>query len=173
MNAPFAHPPETALPDLPAEIVAPDAVFAERCEASARRHLSGELSLHGAIDELQAYAEDSGLIDRIGQDEVQRIMGAAFAAADLLPEAADELNEACEAEIMLAAADLVRRWESAYKPRPEPLRRPEPYRPAESTISAFWFVATREPEKLKAWLARHPDDAPALHKIWKAKRCSK
>jgi hypothetical protein len=52
-------------------------------------------------------------------------------------------------------------------------RRPEPYRPAESTVQAFWFVATREPEKLKAWLARHPDDAPALRQIWKAKRCSK
>jgi hypothetical protein len=174
MNAPSALLPDIACPpSLPAEIAAADAVFAERCEASALRHLSGELSLHDAIDELQSYAEDSGLLDRIGQDEAQRIMGETFAAADILPEADDELNEACEAEIMLAAADLVRRWESAYKPRPEPPRRAEPFRPAESTVQAFWYVArNHDADYLAAWLAKHPDDRPHLFRIWKAKRCS-
>jgi hypothetical protein len=74
--------------------------------------------------------------------------------------------------IYLRAAELAARWEGADKRKSDSPRRTEPYRPAESTVAAFWYVAIHEPDKLKAWLARHPDDAPALHKIWKAKRCS-
>jgi hypothetical protein len=94
--------------------------------------------------------------------------------------------EDLEELIYQCAADLVRQWEMT-DPRDRwrhtgeappkisnaPPRRPEPYRPAESTVQAFLYVATHEPDKLKTWLARHPDDAPALHQIWKAKRCSK
>jgi hypothetical protein len=165
-----------ALP-LASEIAAAEAVYAERCEARALLYMAGEISRHDAVDELQVYAEQSGLIDRIGQDEAQRLMREAFAAVDLLRD-----DEAFEREIFLRTAELVERWEIA-DPRdrwqhtgeapPKVSAAPprgEPYRPAESTIAAFWYVATREPEKLKAWLARHPDDAPALHKIWKAKQ---
>jgi hypothetical protein len=80
--------------------------------------------------------------------------------------------EDLEALVYLRAAELIERWEAADKRKSDPPRRPEPYRPAGSTVAAFWHVATHEPDKLKAWLARHPDDAPVLHKIWKAKRCS-
>jgi hypothetical protein len=161
-----------------------ETVYAARCEAQALLFIDGQLSLHEAVDELQAYAEQSGLIDLIGQDEAQRIMGEAFAAADLPPEADHELSQACEREIMLRAANLVQqweladprdRWQHAGEARPKPSAVPprrEPYELLEVVKQAFWFVATREPEKLKAWLARHPDDAPALHKIWKARRCS-
>jgi hypothetical protein len=100
--------------------------------------------------------------------------------------------EDLEELIYLRAADLIAQWERADsrdrwrhtgEPPPPahvrnsdisawPADKPRPYRPAESTISEFWYIATREPEKLKAWLARHHDDAPALRQIWKAKRCS-
>jgi hypothetical protein len=40
---------------------------------------------------------------------------------------------------------------------------PEPYRPAQSTIAAFRLVAARgDVERLKAWLADRPKDAPLL-----------
>ena len=56
----------------------------ERAWARAFLWSAGEYSLHEAVDALQAAAIRSGLIrragqDRAGQDEVQRIMAAAFA----------------------------------------------------------------------------------------------
>jgi hypothetical protein len=57
--------------------------------------------------------------------------------------------------------------------RPEPRRRPEPYRPAESTVQAFWYVTrNHDADYLAAWLDKHPADRPHLFRIWKAKRCS-
>jgi hypothetical protein len=58
-------------------------------------------------------------------------------------------------------------------PDAEPRRRPEPYRPAESTAAAFLYVVgLDDPDYLAAWLAKHPVDAPHLLKIWKATQCS-
>jgi hypothetical protein len=85
-----------------------------------------------------------------------------------------------------APSDIVRQWEMADprdrwrhtgepapKPSAEPRRRPEPYRPAESTVQAFWFVArNHDADYLAAWLDKHPADRPHLFRIWKAKRCS-
>jgi hypothetical protein len=93
--------------------------------------------------------------------------------------------EDLEELIYLRAADLIAEWERA-DPRDcwrhtgeQPLRLVEPapavaqpYRTPQSVIDAFLYVATHEPAKLKAWLARHPDDVTTLHRIWKAKRCS-
>jgi hypothetical protein len=53
--------------------------FTERAWARAFLWSAGEYSLHEAVDALQAAAIRSGLIRRVGQDEVQRIMAAAFA----------------------------------------------------------------------------------------------
>jgi hypothetical protein len=168
MNAPLAHPLDGA------EIAASEAVYAERCEARALLYAAGKISLQGAVDELQAYAEVSGLVDRVGQDAAQEIMGEAFAMVDLLPDADDELNEACEREIILRGAEIMQRWEAADKRRRSyPPHRPEPYRPAESTVAAFRYVVSLDdPDYLAAWLAKHPADAPHLLKIWKARQCS-
>jgi hypothetical protein len=70
---------------LPAQ--APDQieVFIERCEARALLFINGAFELHDAVDELQAAAERTGLVDRIGQDQVQAMMGAAFAAVRKSP----------------------------------------------------------------------------------------
>jgi hypothetical protein len=89
-----------------------------------------------------------------------------------------------ETQIHLAAADLVKQWELADprdrwrhtgeqppKPSDIPNARPEPYRTPQSTIDAFFFVASQgDADCLKAWLLNHPKDAPHLHKLWKAKR---
>jgi hypothetical protein len=56
----------------------PLVVFRARCEARALLWRVGALDLCEAVDELQDSAVRSGLVDEIGQDEVQRIMVDAF-----------------------------------------------------------------------------------------------
>ncbi len=49
--------------------------------------------------------------------------------------------------------------------------KPRPYRTAESTIDAFWhLVRLNDPDRLKAWLATRPLDAPSLLKLWKPRK---
>lgn len=57
----------------------PREVFTARCAARASLYSSADLPLHDAVDVLQESAGTTGLIDRVGQDEVQRIIAAAFA----------------------------------------------------------------------------------------------
>lgn len=54
-------------------------VFEARCEVRALLYAVGEITLHDAVDELQAAAIDTGVVAEIGQDAVQAIMAAAFA----------------------------------------------------------------------------------------------
>lgn len=159
--------------------------FAALCASRAHLLIGGSLLLHEAVDELQAIAEHSGLIDAIGQDAAQDIMGEAFAMADLIPDAHDdELAEACEQEIMLRAADLVAQWEIAdprdrwrHTGEPRPIVRPapprrEPYRTPQSTVDAFLYVAALDyVAHLKAWLDDHRKDAPILLKLLESKLC--
>ena len=49
-------------------------------QARALLWQAGEMSLHEAVDWLQAFVVSSGLVDQIGQDEVQNIMAEAFMA---------------------------------------------------------------------------------------------
>jgi hypothetical protein len=53
--------------------------FRARCEARAYLVDAGEIDFYDAVDELQADAEDAGLVDEVGQDTVQEAMTAAFA----------------------------------------------------------------------------------------------
>ncbi len=64
----------------PAPRPTPLEVFALRCWARAYLWAYGELSLHDAVDGLEEYAAESGLISQIGQDAVQTIMAAEFGA---------------------------------------------------------------------------------------------
>jgi hypothetical protein len=65
----------------------PAAVFRALCESRALRWRTGAIAAeHGgdgwighAVDPLQRWAVDNGLVDRIGQDAVQAIMSDAFA----------------------------------------------------------------------------------------------
>jgi hypothetical protein len=56
----------------------PLAAFRARSEARAILWAVGELDLHEAVDVLQATAERDGLVDQLGQDEVQAIIAEAF-----------------------------------------------------------------------------------------------
>jgi hypothetical protein len=59
--------------------VDPLAAFQARCESRALLYRAGELTLHDAVDELQHAAEASGLVAKLGQDQVQAIMSESFA----------------------------------------------------------------------------------------------
>jgi hypothetical protein len=50
-----------------------------RCEARAMLYGAGEYTLIEAVDGLQEAAERAGLLEQIGQDQVQQIMSDAFA----------------------------------------------------------------------------------------------
>ena len=54
-------------------------VFKALCESRALRWRNGEWDWIGhAVDPLQQWAVDNGLVKLIGQDEVQRLMSEAF-----------------------------------------------------------------------------------------------
>ena len=52
-----------------------------RCWARSRLYADSEISLHDAVDRLQADAVGSGLAELIGQDRIQSIMAEAFGPA--------------------------------------------------------------------------------------------
>jgi hypothetical protein len=68
------HAPANALAPRPT----PLEVFTLRCWARVRLYADCELSLHEAVDELQKYAVESGLVSHIGQDAVQAILASEF-----------------------------------------------------------------------------------------------
>jgi hypothetical protein len=85
-------------------------------------------------------------------------------------------------EINPYAANLVVMWEmqdprDAWKHTGEaPPRKIEPkpaqriYSTPQSTIDAFWYVASLDdPDYLKRWLSEHPRDVVALQRLWEAK----
>ena len=69
MNAPIRHQ-QIRLDPL--------TVFKARAEARAILWAAREIDLHEAVDALQAAAETSGLVEKIGQDTVQAILHDAF-----------------------------------------------------------------------------------------------
>jgi len=61
-------------------LVDPVLAFSSRCEARALLYHAGDITLHEAVDGLKQAAEESGLIQTIGQDQMQTIMSNAFTA---------------------------------------------------------------------------------------------
>jgi hypothetical protein len=57
----------------------PVAAFTLRAEARAFLVETGLMDFHTAVDELQEAADRDGLVDLIGQDEIQNILASAFA----------------------------------------------------------------------------------------------
>jgi hypothetical protein len=172
VNAPLVIPGTRLAPS--------EAVYAPRCEACAVLFFHGQLSLHDAVDELQSYAVQSGLVDAIGQDEAQAIMSCAFAGfmVDFLQDAEGDPD----------TTDVMSRWElddprgrwkhTGEAPPPAEVRsgplQPAmfsgpPYRTPQSTVDAFLYVARLDDsEYLARWLADHKRDGMFLLKTWKA-----
>ena len=55
--------------------------FIALCWARAQLYAAGTIGLHDAVDSLQEWAVEKGLVAEIGQDEVQLIMAREFARA--------------------------------------------------------------------------------------------
>jgi hypothetical protein len=75
-------------------------------------------------------------------------------------------------------ADPRDRWRHTGELPPAPAATPPPAkpsdRPAKSTISAFWYlVQLNEPDRLEAWLADHPKDAPFLYELLQVRKNEK
>jgi hypothetical protein len=103
--------------------------------------------------------------------------GPIFYCPDLAPDemTLDELERRAELIRQVEVAEIAARiFAFATDDQPSdgpPAAKPPPYRPAQSTIDAFWYVVgLNDSDRLKAWLLNHPKDAPHLHKLWKAKR---
>lgn len=93
-NMPDAAPPAQDIthPDNHRVNSEPDplAVFTERCWARAILCRNGLFDFTEAIDGLQAAAIESGVVERIGQDAVQRLMADAFRPIESPPLAPEQ-----------------------------------------------------------------------------------
>jgi hypothetical protein len=54
--------------------------FKLRCWARAKLYFEGEIDLQEAVDALQEWAQELGLVEQIGQDAVQAIITGEFGA---------------------------------------------------------------------------------------------
>jgi hypothetical protein len=92
--------------------------------------------------------------------------GPIFLCLDLPPDkmTLPELERRAELRRQEEVAAILARMDAMDAPADlPPPRAPEPYRPAASTVDAFWYVVgLRDPERFKAWLADRPKDAPFL-----------
>jgi hypothetical protein len=167
------------------------------CDNRADLYADGVLTLHEAVDELQAFAVLSGLVEAIGQPAVQEMMAYADERADCFHDQANpqKSNRAIAEEIGAdektvrkaradqsapEEAERIGRDDKSY-PATQTLKQPltrgkdatrEPYAPPRSTVDAFLYVvALDDIDRLKAWLADHPDDAPTLLKLLESKLC--
>jgi hypothetical protein len=165
------------------------AIVALEIRAEIRAYLEYEHQfedLADAVDPLQKFAEQSGLVAAIGQDAVQQIIAAPFArfrailAAEIEAEeradqfAHDDSTSVDEIVRRLELADPRDRWKYTGEPPPpeeirnsdisgKPASMPRPRATAQSTVDAFKFVVSLgDPERLATWLRNHPGDVPAL-----------
>jgi hypothetical protein len=56
----------------------PGSVFRTRCLAAANEYAVGKVDLISAVDQLQDFAFTCGVVDQIGQDQIQAIIAEAF-----------------------------------------------------------------------------------------------
>jgi hypothetical protein len=152
-------------------------IFAARCEARAYLFAIGEYTLQDAVDVLQYDAEASGLVAELGQDAVQAIMSAAFAAVrDDLPtaepsssaegawnapgwrEAARDYHQARDGRVSIVEpGELPDKWdELSAGALWDELNSPKRHGVASSTLlAAEHLVRLNDPKQLEAWLLRH------------------
>jgi hypothetical protein len=98
--------------------------------------------------------------------------GPEFFCIDFSPDemTLDELERREELRRQEEVAAIIARWEAMDIEIATKRAEPEPYRPAASTLDAFWFVVgLDDPERLASWLRDRPQDAPFLLKLLETK----
>jgi hypothetical protein len=135
----------------------PVKAFKLRCWARAYLVSAGAITLHEAVDVLQAAAERDGLVAKLGQDEVQQIMATAFdemfrARTDWKAKAA----MAWECPGWRKAAIEYHEARGASSPPPIIPSDRSRRRIARSTLLAAEHLAREgDGDRLRKWLARH------------------
>jgi hypothetical protein len=98
--------------------------------------------------------------------------GPLFFCIDLSPDEMTLPELERRAELRFAEGVAVILASMTDSPSIVPPREPEPYRPAQSTVDAFRLVvAGGDVEKVKAWLADRPKDAPLLIALLESASC--
>ena len=115
--------------------VDPVQAFCARCEARAMLVDVGMLSLHEAVDELQADAERAGLVEKIGQDATQQIMAAAFAEERIVSR-----------DGVATAGEMQADYEAALA------RRNADHLPSSVVAAVDWLIKNQTPEYFAQWL---------------------
>ncbi|WP_377830315.1 hypothetical protein ACFKHW_17295 [Bradyrhizobium lupini] len=162
-----------------------DAIWLLETRALIRAFLEYEYQfehLADAIDPLQEFAEQSGLVAAIGQDEVQRLIAAPFERFRATVAAEIEAEQEALHLPSDYAAQLIKQWElddsrdrhrwtGEMPPVPQAERRQDRvYKPADSTVDAFAYVlGLGDSEYLARWLTSHPTDAPHLLRLYEEK----
>jgi hypothetical protein len=140
-----------------AATAAPMMVLELRAEARAYLWYNYEIELDEAVEPLQAFAEQSCLVEQHGQDHIQRIIAAPFARLRARAAAEEDRRALLWAERQAAT--------SRTDPPPQ-----QGYSTPKSTVDAFWYVLQQgDADMLGKWLDDHPRDRAPLHDIWKKK----
>jgi hypothetical protein len=125
--------------------------FRARCAVVASRYAIGRIDLIEAVDTLQDFAFTRGLVEEIGQDEVQRILTATVAPM-LGKEPSDEYEglSSTFARACLAADEQQQTRSSALLSE-----RSQHHVPPSTLAAAEFLVRLGDPERLRARLAGH------------------
>jgi hypothetical protein len=153
--------PAMARPSTPAD---PLEAFQALAESHALRIGLGTASLPDAVDALQATAINFGLVDQLGQDEVQRLMAAAFAPLNPAPavekpgqsDGSDEVSDD-EYEGLSSTFAAACRAADAKIDHAATARRDKKLGPPTSVLRTAEYLANEnDPKRLRCWLCGRP-----------------
>lgn len=137
-------------------------VFIARCDARAWLFDAAGFDLHEAVDVLQEAAVATGLVDRLGQDEVQRIIAEAFAPPEpCTDEPRDRTEEKVDDQCTrfsstFADACKIADVEYAQMHQQKVVARWFRLGVSISTLRAACYLINQSlPDRLGLWLAKH------------------
>jgi hypothetical protein len=137
-------------------------VFTAQCATWAYLFADCETTLPDAVDHLQAAAVKLGLIDTIGQDEVQRLICQAFAPIREQDERQQVAREIVECGVAIAYDDeyqglsntfarACRIADAQYTRNKQAVAQHEHHVPSSTLMAAEYLVGLNDAKRLEAW----------------------